>query len=313
MTGFDIFSTSSEMEFDSFRCFTCDLQFINALDALTHINTHLIDIDQAAHLEQNEEVNENEENLEIENDQNQVIEKEFEINLSKWTEPNTIASRAYEEMIQQFGEAECPLCPQVFRSKIAWTYHYISDHKINLAKQYPIDDDTLRSIPSLKNQGIDQEVVRFLRNNQDFDFDLVLTEVPGSADIDKYDDIPVSTSKNMHDSGLTSSSQINFDKYDDIPVSTKDEVDFDPPSPIITPKNRQRARVSELNSNDSGNGSLEENSVLPSLLEEVYEELIEDECFEVWLDFAVVPALIEDFRPYVQKQKQLRAKLQTQK
>ena len=105
----------------------------------------------------------------------------------------------------------------------------------------------------------------------------------------------------------------NQDNYDDIPVSTKYEVDFDPPSPKIPPKNRKRARVSELNSNDSGNGSLEENSVLPSLLEDVYEELIEDECFEVWLDFAVVPALIEDFRPYVQKQKQLRAKLQTKK
>ena len=152
-----------------------------------------------------------------------------------------------------------------------------------------------------------------MRNNQDFDFDLVLTEVPDSADIDKCDDIPVSTSENIHDSGLASSSQINFDKYDDIPVSTKHEIDFDPPSPIIPPKNRKRARVSELNSNDSGNGSLEENSVLASFLEEVYDDIIEDTCFEVWLDFAVVPALIENFRPYIQKKKQLRAKLKTKK
>ena len=68
MTGFDRFAATTEMEFDSFRCFTCDVQFINALDALTHINnTHLTDDYQATLSEQTEEEIENDQNLEIEN------------------------------------------------------------------------------------------------------------------------------------------------------------------------------------------------------------------------------------------------------
>ena len=51
----------------------------------------------------------------------------------------------------------------------------------------------------------------------------------------------------------------NQDKYDDIPVSTEREIDLDPPSPQIPPKNRKRALVEETTSNDSGNGSLDDN------------------------------------------------------
>ena len=68
MTGFDRFAATTEMELDSFRCITCDVQFINALDALTHINnTHLTDDYQATLLEQTEDEIEIDQNREIDN------------------------------------------------------------------------------------------------------------------------------------------------------------------------------------------------------------------------------------------------------
>ena len=179
----------------------------------------------------------------------------------EWSQKNSIPSKAYDEWIQQFGEAECPRCPEIFHSKIAWINHYIDAHQNDLKKNYVMDNDTFKSIPSLRNNGIDNEVARFVRNNADFDFDLVLNEIdePGQINVDKYDDILVSTSgENVPDTGLVSSSQISFDNYDDIPVSTNDHILFDPPSPIFTPSNLKRARFtySEDDSDEELNNEL---------------------------------------------------------
>ena len=81
------------------------------------------------------------------------------------------------------------------------------------------------------------------------------------------------------------------------------DIDYDPPSPVIRPMNSKRARYSMLSQNDSGYGSWNEPSVLTEFLNEIYDEILEDECFEVWLDSAVVPALIEYFRPLVEKRR----------
>lgn len=148
------------------------------------------------------------------------VQRLSSMELMDWTQNDSILSKAYDEWIQQFGEAECPRCPEVFHSKIAWINHYIDVHQNHLEKNYLLDKDTFKSIPSLRNKGIDYEVARFVRNNQDFDFDLILTEIDDS-------------------------SQISFDKNDEIPVSLNDEILSDPPSPIIRPSNSKRARFTD--------------------------------------------------------------------
>ena len=84
------------------------------------------------------------------------------------------------------------------------------------------------------------------------------------------------------------------------------DIDSDPPSPVIAPMNSKRSRCSNLSQNDSGNGSWNKPSFLTEFLNEVYDEILEDECFELWLDCAVVPALIEYFRPMVEKRRKQR-------
>ena len=148
------------------------------------------------------------------------VQRLSSMELMDWTQNDSILSKAYDEWIQQFGEAECPRCPEVFHSKISWINHYIDVHQNHLEKKYLLDKDTFKSIPSLRNKGIDNEVARFVRNNQDFDFDLILTEIDDS-------------------------SQISFDKNDEIPVSLNDEILSDPPSPIIRPSNSKRARFTD--------------------------------------------------------------------
>ena len=181
--------------------------------------------------------------------------------LLEWSQKDSIPSKAYDEWIEQFGEAECPRCPEVFKSKLAWINHYINAHQNDLKNNDFIKNDTFKSITSLRNHGIDKEVARFVRNNDDFD--LILTEIDesGQIKIDKHDDILVSTSgENVLDTGLGSTSQMNFDKYDDISVSTNDHTLYDPPSRIITPSDLKRARFT-YSEDDSGNENSSDDAI----------------------------------------------------
>ena len=108
----------------------------------------------------------------------------------------------------------------------------------------------------------------------------------------KCDDIPVSTNgENVSNVEVGSTSQHNVDKSDDISVSTSGENnsdwDSDPPSPVYTSRNRKRIRDNSVSDDKISDDYLNE------FCNEVFEEWIEDEAFEVWLDHAVIPAFIE--------------------
>ena len=118
-------------------------------------------------------------------------------------------------------------------------------------------------IPNNKDSKIDQND-HVLINQDKFDNILVSEDYDCNSDppslkmppkdIDKFDDIPVSTSgENFKDSGFDSCCQETLGKHDDIPISSnvpisnKDiyESDSDPPSPIIRPRDTDRAQEEE--------------------------------------------------------------------
>ena len=105
-------------------------------------------------------------------------------------------------------------------------------------------------------------------------------------------DCPKCTKKfnSMADWGIHFKITHEVNEHDDIPASTSgtniSDINSDPPSPVFKPRQLKRIR-------DSLADDEKEDHFLDKFCNEVYEEWIEDEAFEVWLDHAVIPAFLE--------------------
>ena len=134
MTGFALFNDIQHV--DSFKCFSCDATFNSAETALTHISSfHLTDEDDQNDIDEDGEEDENIQTDE-ENDEDEFIDGEVKCNLrldevETWSQSDSALSRYYREWISIQNHAECPYCPEVFRSKISWIDHFFRDHQIN--------------------------------------------------------------------------------------------------------------------------------------------------------------------------------------
>ena len=159
-------------------------------------------------------------------------EDAIEISIEELIAPGSAISKIYYECLKLFNYAECLNCEERFHSKIAFVCHMIQVHQISPNEIIKRGDVRLSEMKMTQN--VDSiEKSKFdsnwgpVKRQQIEKSKLIFTLIPNDKDfkIDQNDQVV-----------------INKDKFDNILVSTDYEIDSDPPSSTIPPKNRKRSR-----------------------------------------------------------------------